>query len=96
MKELLKVVCGLKELFYLDVSWYQIYIILDEVGNLIKLEFLNLKGNFFRNVFLNIVSCISLRELNLIGVLKLNLYILLELLQLFEFRILNLNNNYFF
>lgn len=96
MKELLKVVCGLKELFYLDVSWYQIYIILDEVGNLIKLEFLNLKGNFFRNVFLNIVSCISLRELNLIGVLKLNLYILLELLQLFELRILNLNNNYFF
>lgn len=96
MKELLKVVCGFKELFYLDVSWYQIYIILDEVGNLIKLEFLNLKGNFFRNVFLNIVSCISLRELNLIGVLKLNLYILLELLQLFELRILNLNNNYFF
>lgn len=96
MKELLKVVCRFKELFYLDVSWYQIYIILDEVGDLIKLEFLNLKGNFFRNVFLNIVSCISLRELNLIGVLKLNLYILLELLQLFEFRILNLNNNYFF
>lgn len=95
MKELPKAACGLKELLYLDVSWHQIHTIPDEVGNLTKLESLNLKGNFLRNVSPNIVSCTSLRELNLTGALKLNSYIPPELLQLSELRTLNLNNNYF-
>ena len=95
MKELPKAACGLKELLYLDVSWHQIHTIPDEVGNLTKLESLNMKGNFLKYVSTNIVNCTSLRELNLTGALKLNSYIPPELLQLSELRTLNLNNNYF-
>lgn len=95
MKELPKAACGLKELQYLDVSWHQIHTIPDEVGNLTKLESLNMKGNFLKYVSSNIVHCTSLRELNLTGALKLNSYIPPELLQLSELRTLNLNNNYF-
>ncbi|XP_062587393.1 malignant fibrous histiocytoma-amplified sequence 1 homolog [Saccostrea cucullata] len=95
MKELPKAACGLKELRYLDVSWHQIHTIPDEVGNLTKLESLNMKGNFLKYVSSNIVKCTSLSELNLTGALKLNSYIPEELLQLSELRTLNLNNNYF-
>lgn len=95
MTELPSAACDLPELRQLDVSWHQIHTIPDDVGSLTKLQYLNMKGNFLKNVSRSITHCTRLQVLDLSGAMKLNSVIPEQILMMSELKVLDISGNYF-